>query len=197
MWKRQNGKRKKMARFNLEDYATVEERLRAFWASPDNQDARIVTVNHTTSADRSVSTWVVEARIYLSAGDQANDLPKTTGWAFEVDGGSGPQSTSALEVCETSAIGRCLANYIYSGSKRPSREEMAKVERGVTPKPVTDWVAKADAAKDIDKLRLVYAQAKAQGAPKEVLARIKARGESLSAGSQNPGDGTRTPGGDK
>ena len=186
-----------MARFNLEDYATVEERLRAFWASPDNQDARIVTVNHTTSADRSVSTWVVEARIYLSAGDQANDLPKTTGWAFEVDGGSGPQSTSALEVCETSAIGRCLANYIYSGSKRPSREEMAKVERSVTPKHYTDLVARAMSATDIGALRLIYATAKAGGASKQILEKIKAQGESLSSGSENPGDGTRTPGGDK
>lgn len=182
-----------MARFNLDDYATVEERLRAFWASPDNQDARIVTVNHTTPADRSVSTWVVEARIYLSAGDQANDLPKTTGWAFEVDGGSGPQSTSALEVCETSAIGRSLANYIYSGSKRPSREEMQKVERGVAPQAPGDFLAKAEKETDIEKIRLVYATAKAQGAPKAVLDKIKARGETLNTRSEDSGTGTRSP----
>ena len=30
-----------MARFNLEDYATVEERLKVFWSTCD--DARIVT----------------------------------------------------------------------------------------------------------------------------------------------------------
>ena len=187
-----------MANFDLNNYELGADRLKRFWADPSNSDARIVTVNHTTPADRGVSTWVMEARLYLTAGDQANDLPKTTGWAFEIDGGGGANKTSALENCESSAIFRCLANYVYPGAKeRPSREEMQKVERGVTPKPTIDWVAKADAAKDIDKLRLVYAQAKAQGAPKEVLARIKARGESLSAGSQNPGDGTRTPGGDK
>jgi len=186
-----------MARFNLNDYATVEERLRTFWAEANNQDARIVTVNHTTAADRSVSTWVVEARLYLTAGDQANDLPKTTGWAFEVDGGSGPQSTSALEVCETSAIGRCLANYIYSGSKRPSREEMTKVEKGVTPKAPMDLVAKAEWESDIDKIRLLYAQAKAQGAPKEALERIKARGESLNTGSKDTGAGKRASGSGK
>ena len=38
-----------MARFDLSKYATVEERLRAFWSEPDNQDARIVTVNHTSN----------------------------------------------------------------------------------------------------------------------------------------------------
>ena len=195
MWKRQNGKGKKMARFNLEDYETVEERIKRFYEA--NEDGRITTENLTTDTDRATGTWVVKASVYLTAGDQANNLPKATGLAFEVDGGQGANQTAALENGETSAIGRALANSGLSGNKRASREEMAKVERGVTPKPVTDWVAKADAAKDIDKLRLVYAQAKAQGAPKEVLARIKARGESLSAGSQNPGDGTRTPGGDK
>jgi hypothetical protein len=184
-----------MARFNLEDYETVEERIKRFYEA--NEDGRITTENLTTDTDRATGTWVVKASVYLTAGDQANNLPKATGLAFEVDGGQGANQTAALENGETSAIGRALANSGLSGNKRASREEMAKVERGVTPKPVTDWVAKADAAKDIDKLRLVYAQAKAQGAPKEVLARIKARGESLSAGSQNPGDGTRTSGGDK
>jgi hypothetical protein len=184
-----------MARFNLEDYETVEERIKRFYEA--NEDGRITTENLTTDTDRATGTWIVKASVYLTAGDQANNLPKATGLAFEVDGGQGANQTAALENGETSAIGRALANSGLSGNKRSSREEMAKVERGVTPKSVTDWVAKADAAKDIDKLRLVYAQAKAQGAPKEVLARIKARGESLSAGSQNPGDGTRTPGGDK
>ena len=195
MWKRQNGKGKKMARFNLEDYETVEERIKRFYEA--NEDGRITTENLTTDTDRATGTWVVKASVYLTAGDQANNLPKATGLAFEVDGGQGANQTAALENGETSAIGRALANSGLSGNKRASREEMAKVERGVTSKPVTDWVAKAEAAKDIDKIRLVYASAKAQGAPKEVLARIKARGESLSAGSQNPGDGTRTPGGDK
>jgi hypothetical protein len=181
-----------MARFNLEDYETVEERIKRFYEA--NEDGRITTENLTTDTDRATGTWVVKASVYLTAGDQANNLPKATGLAFEVDGGQGANQTAALENGETSAIGRALANSGLSGNKRASREEMAKVEKGV---PLTDWLAKAEAAKDIDKIRLVYAQAKAQGAPKEVLARIKARGESLSAGSQNPGDGTRTSGGDK
>jgi hypothetical protein len=42
-----------------------------------------------------------------------------------------------LENCETSAIGRALANAGFSGNKRTSREEMEKVARGVAPgKPV-------------------------------------------------------------
>jgi hypothetical protein len=48
--------------------------------------------------------------------------------------------TSALENCETSAIGRALANYQYQGSnKRASLEEMVKVYRqGQEPQTTTN-----------------------------------------------------------
>lgn len=120
-----------MAQFNLSEYETVEERIKKFYA--DYPDGRIITRNLTTLQDRQVSTWVVEATLYLSALDQISNAPKATGLAFEIDGGKGANATSALENCETSAIGRALANANYSGDKRTSREEMAKVQRGITP----------------------------------------------------------------
>ena len=181
-----------MARFNLNDYETVEERIKRFYEA--NEDGRITTENLTTDTDRATGTWIVKASVYLTAGDQANNLPKATGLAFEIDGGQGANQTSALENGETSAIGRALANAGLSGNKRASREEMVKVEKGT---PITDWLAKAEAAGDIDKIRLVYAQAKAQGAPKEVLERIKARGESHNTGSKDTGAGKRAPGSGK
>jgi hypothetical protein len=164
-----------MGQFNLNDYETVEERLRRFWSSDLAKDARIITVNHTTAQDRSVGTWVVEARLYLDADDQAQNLAKTTGWAFEVDGVGMANKTSALENAETSAIGRCLANFTFSGNKRVTREEMEKVSRGQTPKlPSRDWLAEAtELNKDIDKLRLLYSEAKTANASNEVLGRIK------------------------
>jgi hypothetical protein len=164
-----------MAQFNLNDYETVEERLRRFWSSELAEDARIVTVNHTTAQDRAVGTWVVEARLYLDQEDQARNLPKTTGWAFEVDGVGMANKTSALENAETSAIGRCLANYTFSGNKRVTREEMEKVARGQTPKlPIRQFLDEAEAlGKDIDKLRLLYSEAKTAKASEEVLGRIK------------------------
>ena len=144
-----------MARFNLEDYATVEERLKLFWSTCD--DARIVTVNHTTDP----KLWVIETRIYLTAGDQSADLPKTTGWASEA-----ATDPFALERCETSSIGRALANYIFSGNKRASREEMTKVV-------AQDWLEKAATLETIEQLRELYTQARAGNAPKEVLERLK------------------------
>jgi hypothetical protein len=175
-----------MARFNLEDYETVEERIRKFYEA--HPDGRIITENLTTTADRSVSTWVVKASIFLTAGEQANNLPKATGLAFEVDGEGMAQKTAALETAETSAIGRCLANAGWSGSKRASRTEMEKAERGVTPKaPKRNWVAEADKLTSVDGLRWLYAQAKSEGATADQLERIHSRAELLSAGGEGQG----------
>ena len=166
-----------MASFNLADYETVEERLKRFWADKANSDARLVTVNHTTPEDREKGVWVVEARLYLSAADQEKDLPKTTGWAFEIDGQAGANKTSALENAETSSLGRCLANYLYSGNKRASREEMQKVARAEQAK--RDWVGEADKLAltyDVEGLRLLYTEAVAAKVAPAVLEQIKANG---------------------
>lgn len=173
-----------MANFNLNDYETVEERLRRWWGSPEAEDARLVTINHTTAQDRTVGTWVVEARLYLNQEDQARNLPKTTGWAFEVDGVGMANKTAALENAETSAIGRCLANYTFSGNKRVTREEMEKVQRGITPQlPSRDWLVEAGELvkeKNLDALRLLYSEAKTAKASVEILDWIKMSAGELS-----------------
>jgi hypothetical protein len=161
-----------MAQFNLNDYETVEERhARILRAYPD---LRCVIVNHTTPQDRAVGTWVVEARVYLNAEDQERELPKATEWAFEVDGVGMANKTSALENACTSALGRSL-RWALGGSKGPSKQEMEKVARGQSPKlPVREWLTEADLiAKDVDKLRLLYSEAKTGKASNEVLERIK------------------------
>jgi hypothetical protein len=162
-----------MASFNLSDYETVEERIRRFYK--DNPDGRIITDNITTLQDRQVGTWVTRSWVYLTAEDQEKGLPKASGLAFEVDSNKGPQATSALEVCETSSIGRGLANAGYSGNKRASRTEMEKVQRGATPNATSkDWIAMAtDLGNDIEGLRLLYSQAKTANAAPATLAKIQ------------------------
>lgn len=175
-------------KFNLEDYETVETRLKRWWASDEAKDARIVTINHSTEADRAKGIWVIEARLYLTAGDQSMNLPKTTGWASEIDGGQGASQFAALENAETSAIGRCLANYALSGNKRSSREEMAKVQR-----QLRDWIAEANTLDDVEAVRLLWADARATGASKDILDRLAARGKELqSAGSKHQGSNRST-----
>jgi hypothetical protein len=67
----------------------------------------------------------------------------------------------------------------YSVSKDPktlaSAEEMNKVNRIAD----TDWLAEAEATKDVKALRALYTRARAQGAPAEVLELVKNRAESL------------------
>ena len=107
-------------RFNLEDYDTVESRIKKFWEQFPN--GRILTDVLHDSDERKV----VKAYVYV---DKDDPRAVTSGMAEEIVGSSMVTKTSALEVCETSAIGRALANFLFSGNKRPSREEMEKVER--------------------------------------------------------------------
>lgn len=177
-----------MAQFNLQDYETVEERLKRFWAMPEHADARIETINHTTPQDRQVGMWVVETRIYLSRDDQAEGLSKATGWAYEIDGQGMANKTSALENCETSSIGRALANMNLSGNKRVTREEMEKVQRANTPKlPSRDFKAELENLKgDLDGLRLLYSEAKTANAKPELLEEIKQVANELSGKKDTP-----------
>jgi len=106
---------------NLDNYAPVADRLQAFWR--DNPDGRITTELLVDDGTRVL----IRASIYRRADDP---LPVTVGLAEEVRGSSNVNRTSAIENCETSAIGRALATWVYQAStERPSREEMAKVAR--------------------------------------------------------------------
>ena len=174
-----------MPRFNLADYETVEERIKRFYAL--YEDGRIVTDWESSYAvdGASPNIWVIKASIYLSAGDQANKLPKATGYASEKDGTGGANSDgAAMENCETSSIGRALANLGMSGNKRASREEIEKVIRIEQ----TDWLGDADRITNVDDLRHLYSRAKASGVHVEVLERIKDKANALSsAGSIGQG----------
>ena len=105
--------------FNLADYETVEDRLAKYWK--ENPDGRIATELVEWSAGR----FIVKALIYRT---EADAQAWATGLAFEQITDRGVNATSALENCETSAIGRALANAGYAAKgKRASREEMVKV----------------------------------------------------------------------
>ena len=106
--------------FNLADYETVEERLVKFWK--EHPDGRI----DTELIEATPSRFIVRATIFRTEADARH---WTSGLAFEHISDRGVNSTSALENCETSAIGRALANAGYATiGKRASREEMSKVQ---------------------------------------------------------------------
>ncbi len=177
-----------MAQFRLEDYETVETRINRFYTQ--HPDGRIITEDLTTESDRAVGIWRIKTYIYLTDGDQANELPKATGHAFEVDGQGMTQKQAAYETCETSSIGRALANMNMSGSKRPSREEMEKASRVANKE---DWLLEASKLDSVDKLRRLYIKAQGNGATAEELAEIKKKADDLTTGSFEKGAGGSLP----
>lgn len=114
--------------FNINDYETVEVRLARFIS--DFPDFRI----DTQLVEASDTRFIVRSSIYRTYLDA---VPFATGLAYEMVSDRGIMSTSALEVCETSSLGRSLANAGYAAKgKRPSQSEMAKVIAAETPKTI-------------------------------------------------------------
>lgn len=157
--------------FNLQDYEPVEARLARFWEG--HPTGRVFT--------RMVSfeegQVVFYAEIYRDLTDQ---LPAATGYAHEVVTQRGVNSTSAVENCETSAIGRALANAGYATkAKRPSREEMTKAAR-TTLLPVTDAVlvelrGAVDSATTLENLNLSGSNAARYDLPDAERAELRER----------------------
>jgi hypothetical protein len=123
--------------FNLADYEPVEKRLgyktdaKSFWE--DYPSGRIETDLVICEKER----YVFKAYLFK---DLKDDIAFATGHAEETVSSRGVNQTSALENCETSAIGRALANAGYAPKgKRPSREEMTKVVKAPAPKVEKDY----------------------------------------------------------
>jgi hypothetical protein len=124
----------------LKDYEPVEDRLRDFWS--ENPDGRVLTTLVRAEdgdyifradvwrngmgyarVDTGTGSWV-----HGSIDPDVTPPPDATGYAHDSTASlPNNMKASALEVCETSAIGRALANLGYAAKgKRPSREEMQK-----------------------------------------------------------------------
>jgi hypothetical protein len=126
--------------FNLADYEPVEVRLEKF--IKDYPSFRIATELEVVEATR----YIVKAYLFKDASD---GVAWATGYAEETVSSRGVNQTSALENCETSAIGRALANAGYAPKgKRPSREEMSKVVALKPAKPAVQDLVQAIKAAD-------------------------------------------------
>jgi hypothetical protein len=90
-----------MSRENaLKDYVTVNERIMKFYEL--HPDGRIIP--ELISWENGVI--VIKTSVYRNALDH---IPAAVGHAYEKEGSSFINKTSALENCETSSVGRALA----------------------------------------------------------------------------------------
>lgn len=102
----------------LKDYVEVNQRIIEFWAKHPN--GRI----HTEIVSWQDATIVMKASVYRDISDA---IPAAVGHAYEVMGSTPINRTSALENCETSAIGRSIAIMGISAKRSiASREEVAQ-----------------------------------------------------------------------
>lgn len=110
-----------MSRFNLDDYETVESRIARFWEQYPNGKI------HTELVHFDDTQFIVRALVYRDAEDT---VPAAIDYAHERVDSSPVNRNFGLENCTTSAIGRSLSTLGFSPKgKRPSREEMAKVQQ--------------------------------------------------------------------
>jgi hypothetical protein len=116
--------------YNLDNYEPVEVRLERFWEKYPNGRT------HTAVLEKTENSILMIGSIYA----ERNDLnPIATGIAEEIKSNSGVNRDAWVENCETSALGRALANGGFAAKgKRPSKEEMEKVARRQE-QPVVAW----------------------------------------------------------
>lgn len=180
-----------MANFNLADYEPVDSRIKKFWE--DHPDGTILTEDVSTDFDRTSGRWVFKASIV------ADGQIRATGYAAEIDGQGNVNRTSVVENAETSAIGRALANFGYSGNKRASREEMEKVQRGEsyakTPPNASVGLLRIKADKcfasgNLEGLRAVYADMAKTGTNKTDLEYVADLAAKLKEPQEPTGEGS-------
>jgi hypothetical protein len=176
-----------MPRFDLSQYSTVAERIDAFWKK--YPEGRL----HTELVHFSPEQVVMRGEVYL---DREDTVPVTIDYAEERIDSSPVNRVSMVENCATSVLGRCLADLggEFTGTKRPSAEEMQKVARHETSQKKRDWVSEASTITDIDALRLLWSEAQLAGASPTELAKVKQYAEALDSGGERAGVDAGVPG---
>ncbi len=111
--------------FDLKNYEMVKDRIKRFYKK--YPDGRILTNVDILEGSKALC----KSLIYLTGEDLAKNLPKSSGLSFEQEGFNNINMKSWVEVAETSAIGRALANMDMAGKDRPSMEEMEKAQPSV------------------------------------------------------------------
>lgn len=113
----------------LKDHVTVNQRVMEFWQ--DHPEGRL----ETTLLSQKDGAVTVKAEVY---GHKDDPKPLATGHAYEREDSCEINASSALENCETSAVGRALAIAGYEIKKVVASKEEIKQALGGRVKAVQD-----------------------------------------------------------
>jgi hypothetical protein len=156
------------------DYEPVDSRIHRFWG--EHPEGRI----HTEIVLINETEIVIKASVYA---DRDDTRPVSIDFAQETRNSTPVNKLSFVENCATSAIGRALATYAYSPKgKRPSKEEMEKVQRGEM-RNDRDWELELDvltSEKNLVGLRALRKDAVKSLQPMELITKIDAAGKLIS-----------------
>lgn len=156
------------------DYEPVDSRIHRFWT--DYPAGRI----HTEIVLINETEIVIKASVYA---DREDPRPVAIDFAQETRNSTQVNRLSFVENCATSAIGRALATFAYSPKgKRPSQEEMEKVQRG-TIHNAREWDTELDALKaerNLEGLRELRKDAVRSLQGQAFIAKIDAAGKEIS-----------------
>ena len=114
---------------SIEDYEPAQSRFSRFIEWSETREQFFSVISELLSAPGD-DICVMKTTILCDG------VVVATGHAEEIRNQGNVNKTSSLENCETSSLGRCLSNFPMhnfcgtSLDKRPSREEMQKVQRG-------------------------------------------------------------------
>ena len=112
-----------IVKIHNKEYKTVALRVNEFLASPKHEgwaiETQLITAHSSDGIARSDEYIVMKATI---RDDQ--DRSRGTGYAEEKRGSTNINKTSAVENCETSAIGRALSAVGFGGTEYASANEV-------------------------------------------------------------------------
>lgn len=113
-----------IVKIHNKEYKTVALRVTEFLASPKHEgwaiETQLITAHSSDGIARSDEYVVMKATIR-----DDKDRARGTGYAEELRGSTNINKTSALENCETSAIGRALASVGFAGTEYASANEVS------------------------------------------------------------------------
>ena len=134
-----------MSRFNLNDYKEVPVRVLEFWKEHPDWSITSVRIHNDKET--------VEFKTTIS---DENGIERANGHAEETKGlMSKMLSSNALEVCETSSVGRALAKLGYLGSKKHLK--MAGKEEVANSVAIQEALKKIQMPKDLsDDIQYLY-----------------------------------------